>query len=200
MKLCLTLDDVLRNKTVQLGKIYKKYIKPSIDLETLDFSTNNYEDIFEFKSKKEFNKFLYEDYVFEVFGEATACEKTLDKKLNLWLLEQENNDDLQHKLEVSLSNPKEFNASIGCTCFFLSKMATRIRDIFFPADSSEIWNRCDVLITADPGLLNNKPEGKTSIKIENDYNKDCEADYTYNSLAEFLQDKEIIITLDKKYV
>ena len=49
MKLCLTLDDVLRNKTVQLGKIYKKYIKPTIDLETLDFSTNNYEDIFEFE-------------------------------------------------------------------------------------------------------------------------------------------------------
>ena len=79
-------------------------------------------------------------------------------------------------------------------------MATRIRNIFFPADSSEIWDRCDVLITADPGLLNNKPEGKTSIKIENDYNKACEADYTYGSLAEFLQDKEIILTLDKKYV
>ena len=199
MKLCLTLDDVLRNKTVQLGKIYKKYIKPSIDLETLDFSTNNYEDIFDFKSKKEFNKFLYEDYVFEIFGEASACEKTLDKKLNLWLLENENNDELQHKLEVSLSNPKEFNASIGCTCFFLSKMAIRIRNIFFPSDSLEIWDRCDVLITADPNLLNNKPDGKTSIKIENDYNKNCESDYTYSSLSEFLQDKEIILTLDKKY-
>ena len=78
-------------------------------------------------------------------------------------------------------------------------MATRIRNIFFPADSSEIWDRCDVLITADPNLLNNKPEGKTSIRIENDYNKDCEADYSYSSLSEFLLDKEIILTLDKKY-
>ena len=199
MKICLTLDDVLRNKTVQLGKIYKKYINPDIDLETLDFSTNNYEDIFGFKSRKEFNKFLYEDYVFEIFGEATACEKTLDKKLNLWLLEQENNDDLQHKLQVSISNPREFNASIGCTCFFLSKMATRIREMFFPADSNDIWEKCDVLITADPGLLKSKPEGKTSIKISNDYNEDCEADYTYDSLANFLLDKDIIPNLDKKY-
>jgi hypothetical protein len=47
--------------------------------------------------------------------------------------------------------------------------------------------------------LNNKPEGKTSIRIENDYNKDCEADYSYSSLSEFLLDKEIILTLDKKY-
>lgn len=199
MKICLTLDDVLRNKTVQLGKIYKKYINPDIDLETLDFSTNNYEEIFGFKSRKEFNKFLYEDYVFEIFGEATACEKTLDKKLNLWLLEQENNDDLQNKLQVSISNPREFNASIGCTCFFLSKMATRIREIFFPADSNDIWEKCDVLITADPGLLKSKPEGKTSIKISNDYNEDCEADYTYDSLANFLLDKDIIPNLDKKY-
>ena len=199
MKICLTLDDVLRNKTVQLGKIYKKYINPDIDLESLDFSTNNYEDIFGFSSKKEFNKFLYEDYVFEVFGEATACEKTLDKKLNLWLLEQENNDDLQNKLEVLISNPKEFNASIGYTYFFLSKMATRIRDVFFPVDSNEIWNRCDVLITADPSLLDKKPEGKTSIKIENDYNVDCKSDYTYGSLADFLRDRDIIIELDKKY-
>lgn len=199
MKICLTLDDVLRNKTVQLGKIYKKYINPDIDLETLDFSTNNYEEIFGFKSRKEFNKFLYEDYVFEIFGEATACEKTLDKKLNLWLLEQENNDDLQNKLQVSISNPREFNASIGCTCFFLSKMATRIREMFFPADSNDIWEKCDVLITADPGLLKSKPEGKTSIKISNDYNEDCEADYTYDSLANFLIDKDIIPNLDKKY-
>jgi hypothetical protein len=199
MKICLTLDDVLRNKTVQLGKIYKKYINPDIDLETLDFSTNNYEEIFGFKSRKEFNKFLYEDYVFEIFGEATACEKTLDKKLNLWLLEQENNDDLQNKLQVSISNPREFNASIGCTCFFLSKMATKIREMFFPADSNDIWEKCDVLITADPGLLKSKPEGKTSIKISNDYNEDCEADYTYDSLANFLLDKDIIPNLDKKY-
>lgn len=199
MKLCLTLDDVLRNKTVQLGKIYKKYINPDIDLETLDFSTNNYEDIFGFESKKEFNKFLYEDYVFEVFGEATACEKTLDKKLNLWLLEQENNDELKNKLEVCLSNPKEFNASIGYTFFFLSKMATRIREVFFPLDSLDIWNKCDVLITADPNLLNNKPEGKTAIKIENDYNKECESDYSYESLSKFLLDKDLIVKLDEKY-
>ena len=199
MKLCLTLDDVLRNKTVQIGKVYKKYINPDIDLETLDFTTNNYQEIFGFENKKEFTKFLYEDYAFEIFAEATACEKALDKKLNLWLLEQENNDDLKNKLEVSISNPMEFNSSISFTLFFLSKMATRIRDFFFPKDSQEIWKYCDVLITADPNLLNNKPEGKTTIKISNDYNVECDADYTYESLAAFLQDKEIIKTLDEKY-
>ena len=197
MRLCFTLDDVLRNKTVQIGKIYKKYIDPDINLEELDFSTNNYERIFGFENKKEFEKFLYEDYVFEIFAEATACDKMLDKKLNLWLIEQENNDELNEKLEVSLSNPMEFNASIGYTYFFVSKMATRIREIFLPVDSQEIWDKCDVLVTADPKLLSSKPEGKLSVKIENDYNSDKPSDYTYASLSDFLQDEEIVKTLDK---
>ena len=199
MRLTFTLDDVLRNKTVQIGKIYKKYIDPDIDLESLDFSTNNYEKIFNFESRKEYEKFLYEDFVFEIFAEATACEKTLDKKLNLWLIEQENNEDLQDELKIAFSNPMEFNASIGYTYFFLSKMATRIREVFLPSDSSEIWKRSDVLVTADPKLIQSKPEGKTVIKIENDYNRNLTADYTFNSLADFLQDKEILITLTGKY-
>lgn len=199
MRLTFTIDDVLRNKTVQFGKIYKKYIDPDIDLESLDFSTNDYERIFNFESRKEYEKFLYEDFVFEIFAEASACEKTLDKKLNLWLIEQENNDDLEDELKVAITNPMEFNASIGYTYFFLSKMATRVREIFLPTDSSEIWERSDVLVTADPKLLQNKPEGKTVIKIENDYNKNLEADYTFSSLSDFLLDKEIIVNLTKKY-
>ena len=123
----------------------------------------------------------------------------MDKKLNLWLIEQENNDDLEDELKVAITNPMEFNASIGYTYFFLSKMATRVREIFLPADSSEIWERSDVLVTADPKLLQNKPEGKTVIKIENDYNKNLEADYTFSSLSDFLLDKEIIVNLTKKY-
>ena len=30
------------------------------------------------------------------------------------------------------------------------------------------------------------PEGKKSVKIVADYNKDCEADFTYNNMLEFL--------------
>ena len=72
MRLTFTIDDVLRNKTVQFGKIYKKYIDPDIDLESLDFSTNDYERIFNFESRKEYEKFLYEDFVFEILAEASA--------------------------------------------------------------------------------------------------------------------------------
>lgn len=193
MRLTFTLDDVLRAKTVQFGKIYKKYKEPDLDLSTVEFTTNDYSKIFKFKTQKEYNKFLYEDYVFEIFAEATACEKMLDKNLNLWLLKlKDYEDENEVKIDVALSNPFEFNASIGNTCFFLSKCATRIREYFFPADSKEIWEKTDVLVTADPKLLNNKPEGKIAIKIEMDYNKDCPSDYSYDKLNSFLQDENII--------
>lgn len=198
MKICFTLDDVLRAKTVQIGKIYQKCINPDIDLSTLDFSTNDYCSIFNFKNKAEYMKFLYEDYPFEIFGEANMVTKMLDKHLNLWHIDITNRDDLHENVEVMLSNPMEFNNSIGFTYFFLSKAATRIREVYFPADSADIWNRCDVLVTADPKLIETKPEGKVCIKIETSYNKDLKADYSYENLDAFLQDKEIIETLTSK--
>ena len=191
MKLCFTLDDVLRDMSGQFAKAYKRYVKPDLDLEAIDFHTNDYCTLFGFESKKAFQKFLYEEYPFEIFGEANACKKMLDKKLNLWLIDKENTYT-PDEFDVSLANPFEYNASIGYGYFFISKMATRIRNCFFPKNSSEIWEKCDVLVTAEPKLLENKPEGKTAIKIEMPYNKECPCDYSYDGLDKFLEDEEII--------
>lgn len=192
MRICITLDDVLRAKTYQFGKIYKKNIDPDVELENLDMSSGDFQKIFGFKNKKEFDKFLYEDNAFEIFGEAPECSKMLGKSLNLWQLSLEDDDDIPKPIELILSNTREFNQSIGFSYFFLSKLATRIRNVFFPKDHADIWERCDILITADTKLLESKPDGKIAIKIVTDYNKNCPADYEYNSMLEFINDKEII--------
>lgn len=188
MRICITLDDVIRAKTVQYGKIYQKYTNPDVDLEELELTTSDMGKLLGMNDKESF-KFLYEDYPFEIFGEANPVDKMLDKNLNLWLL------NLSHEhedVEVVLSNPREFNASIGFTYFFLSKIATRCREVFFPMHSEDIWNKCDVLITADKALLENKPEGKKSVKISMPYNEECTADLTYEKLADLLADNEFI--------
>ena len=46
------------------------------------------------------------------------------------------------------------------------------------------------MITADPHLIENKPEGKKCIKIKMPYNKDVEADIEYESLYDFINDNE----------
>ena len=200
MRICFTLDDVIRAKTVQIGRVYKKYINPEIDLDSLDFSTNNYADIFNFSDRREWNNFLYKDYPYEIFGEAPVTNKGVDKDFNLWHLGLENFEDIDEKIEVIIANPFEFNTSIGYTNFFLSKMATRVREFYFPLDSSTIWDKCDVLVTSDPKLINEKPEGKVCVKIDMPYNKECEADLSYENLKEALNDSEFTKKMVDKYV
>lgn len=192
MRICITLDDVLRAKTYQFGKMYQKYIDQDIDLERLDMSSGDLKKIFGFKNKKDFEKFLYEDYAFNIFAEAPECDKMLGKELNLWQLKLEDDDDLKEPVEIVLSNTREFNQSLGFTYFFLSKLATRARRVFFPKDHMDVWNECDILITADQKLLQNKPEGKIAIKIATDYNCDCPCDYKYDSMKELIADSELI--------
>lgn len=194
----ITLDDVIRAKTLQIGKIYKKCVDGNINLEALDISTDNFTKIFNFNSKNEFIKFMYEDYPFEIFGEAGMMEKTLDKELNLWHINLNNDDDIDEEIKIILMNPREFNASIGYTYFFLSKMATRIREIYLPEDYSTIWDKCDVLITADRKLLNEKPNSKISIKIETTYNNEVQSDFTYESLMCLLKDKNFLKQIIEK--
>ena len=198
MKICITLDDVIRAKTQQIGKIYKKHINPKINLEELDLSSEDFYKQFGFEDEKEYKEFLYVDYPFEIFGEASVVEKMLDKNLNLWHIKQDNNDDLDEKIELCLANPFEYNATIGFTYFFLSKIGTRVREVYLPFNALEIWDKCDVLITATPKLLKNKPEGKIVIKIETDYNKDIESDYTYKSLSDFINDENILKNIIEK--
>lgn len=201
IKIGITLDDVVRAKTVQIGKMYKKYINPDLNTDELDLSTNDYEKIFNFKSKGEYNRFLYEDYPFEIFGEAGTVTPSLDKKLNLWHLSLNDNEEIDEMLDVVFINPMEFNASIGCTHFFLSKIATRVRETYFPTDTKDSWGACDILITSEPKLLKNVPSGKICIKIVTDYNKEITFDekLTFNSLEEFISDNENLLMIVKKY-
>ena len=80
----------------------------------------------------------------------------------------------------------EYGITIPATYWFISKLGCRAREIYLPTDSSTIWDKCDVLITANPKLLSLKPDGKKSVKIKTDYNTDCQADFEYNNMLDFL--------------
>lgn len=189
MKICFTLDDVLRKKTYQMCQVYKKKVNADINLESLKLDEKDMMKELNFTDKNEYNKFLYEDYPYEIFGEAPIAYKLLAPDFNMWLLGL-TNLDIEEPVGVMIANPFEFNLSIGWTCFFLSKLASRVREYYFPTDSITIWDRCDMLITAEPRLIKEKPDGKICVKIEMPYNKDLEANYTYASVKDFLNDKE----------
>ena len=192
MRIGITLDDVIRAKTKQIGKIYKKYIDNNIDLDALDLSSGDMYKILNFKSKNDYIDFLYESYPFEIFSEASVTEASIDKNLNLWHLSLNDDENIDEEIELILLNPMEFNASIGYTYFFISKIASRIREVYLPKNYSDIWDKCDVLITADKKLLANKPENKISVKIDMPYNVNINADYSYEKLSDLLKDKTFL--------
>ena len=198
MKICFTIDDVIRNKTKAFIKAYNKDKGTEIDPDTFEATSSSLKDMFKFNTVKDFYRFLYDDQHFEIFGEAEQCTRMLDKKLNLWLI---NMHELAYEEEKEIdfmwASPQEFNQSIGDTYFYLSKIATRIREVFFPREPLDIWKKCDVLVTADPLLITNKPEGKTVVKIEMPYNKEASADITYKNLEELLKDEEFITKIEK---
>lgn len=192
IKIGITLDDVLRAKTFQFGKIYKKYRDENVELDKINITSGNLAKAFGFNSNSEYIKFLYEDYPFEIFGEAGMVEKNLDKDLNLWHLSINDDDEIDDEIQLILMNPREFNASIGYTYFFLSKMATRIREVYFPEDYMSIWDKCDILITADKKLLEQKPNGKKSVKINTAYNENVKSDFDYDSMMELIKDENFL--------
>ena len=201
IRIAITLDDVLRAKTERICKVYQKYINPSVNFEELDFSTDDFRSILGFNSKSEYYKFLYDDYSFEIFGEAPHMEVALDKKLNLWHLELNDNEDIDEELELIITNPKEFNSSIPFTYFFLSKMATRVREIFLPTDSMDIWKKCDILITADPKLIDNAPNNKVCVKIKTPYNEKVNNanGLEFDSLSSFIEDGNNLVKVVSLY-
>ena len=56
-----------------------------------------------------------------------------------------------------------------------------------------IWDKCDILITANPNLIKNKPEEKIAIKINMPYNVDVECKYSYDSIIDMINDENEII-------
>jgi len=126
-----------------------------------------------FRTKKEkltakevFNRFMYEDYVFEIHGSAPVMYKQMDLHLEKFYLKYCDHVDF-----TILSQENWF--SVPPTLFFLSRIMSRFKEYRFVENKNEMWKDVDILITTDPEILNKKtPSGKKIIKLERPYNKE----------------------------
>lgn len=193
MKIGIDLNDVYRGYTSQFATYYKKEIDHSFDIDDVEIWTNNLKEVFPFESHKAYLDFLYHDLAFEIFGCASPMGKSLPAELNNWLQEIENLDEIP---EVCFVSTKEFGKSIGASLFFISKHAINIRECHMLLTEESVWDKCDVLITANPNILNNVPDDKKVVKIKTSYNNESESEYEYESLLNFIRDEEIIEKLN----
>ena len=145
------------------------------DVTSLDLLTH-----FSFQSKEELYSFMYEDFAMQIFGHAGSTETfTFNGLQDLYLKYRDNNELSIVSDEIGKSKP--------ATLFFLSKFGCQIENIKFYSNYTinSMWDGIDVLLTANPSLLLEKPKDKIVVKYNTQYNKNVESDYEINTLKEF---------------
>tara|TARA_R110000796_G_scaffold59710_3_gene137847 strand:+ start:231 stop:809 length:579 start_codon:yes stop_codon:yes gene_type:complete len=182
MRIGITLNEVIRDFIGQLKYVYTKYYGENMeDVDVEDFDLIKY---FKFDSEKKLNEFLYSEAPMEIFAHADQLHNNIIPKLNRFISDV--NDYEEHEV-IILS--RDAHKSRPSTLFFLSKLGFTGDSIKFLDDTSKMWDCVDVLVTANPIALENKPEGKISVKINASYNKKVEADFELDTILDFIEDE-----------
>jgi hypothetical protein len=192
MKIGIELNNIVRDLNKQIIKYYKKDINQSFDDKNVNYNVTNIIDNIDFKSKKAKFEYMYVDYPYEIFGCAPTTHRNLAVTINNWLISLGNKED--DRYDVKFFSLKEEALSIQSTYYFLSKIGCRVREMFFPKDGIEMWDKCDVIITLNERIIDNKPEGKVVVLINKDDNKNLQekVDLHYDSLFDLISDSEFI--------
>ena len=142
---------------------------------------------FKFQNKEELYSFMYEEYTMELFGHAPSTEMTTFNILNDLYFELREENEL-----VIVSN--EIGKSKPSSLFFLSKFGCLLEKVVFFSEitKNNMWDQIDILLTANPDLLLNKPVDKIVVKYNTTYNKHISSELEISSLSEF---QEIIKNL-----
>jgi hypothetical protein len=203
-KIGIDINGVLRDTIGKFDQLYEKHLIESsdepfagntyeldmsgntelIELESESFEYKKISDVdsleldkhFSFKSKEELFNFMYEEYAMELFGHAPSTEMTTFNMLNdLYYELRDDNELLIVSSEIGKSKP--------ASLFFISKFGCLLEKVLFFSDitKNNMWNQIDILLTADPNLLLEKPVGKTVIKFNTPYNKHIESEYEISS-------------------
>lgn len=187
------LNHVVRNVNKQLLKYYQKEFDPSLEIDELDDKVDVISKYMKFKSKKQKYDFIYIDYPYEIFGCAGTSENKLAAKITNWLVNISNIEE--EDIRIVFYSLNEDALTIQSTFFFLSKIGARVRKVFFPKNVKEVWDECDVVITANNQLFEEEtPENKKIVLIDREFNKENQekAFLHYGSLSEVIDDNNFL--------
>jgi hypothetical protein len=194
----IELNHVIRNINKQIVKYYSKEYDPSTDIDEIDDKEDVLETYAKFKSRYDKNNFLFIDYPYEIFGCANTMEKKLSTKITNWLTEISNIEDKD--IRIIFYSLNEEALTIQSTFFFLSKIGTRVRKVIFPKSIDEVWDECDVIITARNEFFEKGiPDGKKAVLINRPFNKEFKdkAILNYDNLSDLIDDKNFFNEITK---
>ena len=185
------LNHVVRNINKQIIKYYAKEFSPETDIDEIDDKEDVFKTFAKFNSNYEKNNFIFIDYPYEIFGCASTMEKKLAVKITNWLADISNIED--EDIRIVFYSLNEGELSIQSTYFFLSNIGTRVSKVFFPKNIDEVWDECDVVITARDEFFEKEiPEGKKVVLINRPFNEKVKdkSFLNYDNLSEIITDKD----------
>jgi hypothetical protein len=165
-------DEVIElNENVEVNNFEYKVLNP---VTSLDLRSH-----FSFPSKDDLYSFMYEEYTMELFGHAPSTEMLSFNLLNdIYYNLRDTYDLMIVSDEIGRSKPSSL--------FFLSKFGCLVEKVFFYSEitKNDMLDEVDILLTANPDLLLNKPDNKIIIKFITDYNKNIKSEYEIYSLSD----------------
>jgi hypothetical protein len=208
MKIAIDLNGVLRDTIGKITQVYDKHMMNEVlevdesskifsnsgDTEwelvetentkfdygySLPITSLNLREFFKFKDDDEYYSFMYEEFPMQIFGHAGSTEMSSFNDLNDFYISNRDN------FRISIVSD-EIGKSKPATLFFLSKFGCLIEELKFFNETTKnlMWDEIDVLLTANPDLLLNKPDNKIVIKFETEYNKNIQTDLIIKSIKE----------------
>jgi hypothetical protein len=187
MRIGIELNGVLRDTLRKIQQEYEKwYIENPFKEETefeykviSDLTTLNISEHLAFKDEDDVYNFLYKEHTMEIFGHAGSVEISSMMDFNDFYLNMRDEHDI---LVVS----DEMGKSKPASLFFISKFGCLVETVKFYSESTinSLWDSVDILLTANPQLLLNHPEGKVVIKYDTTYNSDIKTKYSISKLKE----------------
>lgn len=184
MRIGITINQVLRDFLEKLQLTYEKYSvgdSPILDIEEIVDITKlkEYFPITNQEVTQSLDKFIYTDAAMEILGSARIIDmdfmEAYSEFIYDFLLFPEN--------KISFIS-QEFDRGINATLFFLAKTNIQVRNIEFVDTYKNIWDNYDVIITAEPSIIESKPKDKRVIKVNCPYNKEVIADETVDMVSE----------------
>lgn len=195
-RIAIDLNDVVRDYSGQFINCFQKLIDPKFEIKDEELTSFDFSEVFPFKSKNDYNDFKYTDAAFELHARAEMTDNRLQGILADWSENILTNLDVDEDPEIFYFSPFELGPTIQSTLSFLAAHGVRAREYYFPVNSMSIYDKCDILITANPNLIENCPEDKIVIKIERPYNKTIKTKFSFKNLFEAIKDEnETIIKL-----
>ena len=134
---------------------------------------------FKFRDKEELYSFLYEEFPMQIFGHASSVEYSSFNDLNdIYRNLRESHDILIVSDEIGKSKPS--------SSFFLSKFGCLIEKVKFYSNTTieSMWDEVDIIVTANPDIIQSHPDNKIVVKFKQEYNKQIQSKYEINKIID----------------